>query len=210
MPRFARLALGLLIALAGAVAACGGSAAPTIPTLRTAGASPTAPISPEQALRAYVTCMRDHGIDMPDARVWPDGRVELQYPELTEKGPFMIADEACRALLVDAYPPTTPNPNAAQEQDQLLAYARCMREHGFDMPDDGSVTVQAAGVPEEADPSFLAADQLCARLLPGKPGSSGSPGVTGAPASGVPASGAPAGGSPGAAASAPTPAVTNP
>ncbi len=158
-----------------AAAACGPSAAPTIPTLRSAGASPTATISPEQAMRAYVTCMRGQGIDMPDPKVQGDGTAELVYPDVADKRVFMTADESCRGLLVNAYPPSTPNPNGVQEQDQLLAYARCMREHGIEMGDPSgaiSIVVEAGAGPNEASASFAAADQACAHLLPGKPGAS--------------------------------------
>jgi len=172
--------LGAVLA-ALSFAACSPTAAPTIPTLRSAGAAPTATISPEQAMRSYVVCLRGKGIAMPDPKVQADGSVDLVYPDVVDKGAFITADEGCRDLLVNAYPPSTPNPNAAQEQDQLLAYARCMREHGIDMPDPASgpqsTTVSAIVGPEEANPSFIAADRACSYLLPGKPGSSpsGSP-----------------------------------
>ena len=177
MPRLRGLALAVICVVGLFAAACAPSAAPTIPTLRSPGAGPTATTSPEQAMRAYVTCMRGKGIDMPDPKIGGDGSAELVYPDVLDKGVFATADEGCRDLLVNAYPPTTPNPNGVQEQDQLLAYARCMREHGIAMGDPNgatSITVEAgagAGA-NEATASFTAADQACAYLLPGKPGSS--------------------------------------
>jgi hypothetical protein len=175
-----RTRAGVLVVAALAVltmsAACASSVAPTIPTLRSAGASPGVTVSPEQAMRAYVSCMRDRGIAMPDPKVQPGNAPELVYPDVVDKRSFMTADESCRGLLVNAYPPTTPNPNGVQEQDQLLAYARCMREHGIAMDDpvNGgiSMSVSALAGPEEAEPSFQAADRACAHFLPGKPGSS--------------------------------------
>lgn len=180
----ARSAAFLMIAALGIVAsACASSAAPTIPTLRSPNASPSASVTPEQAMRAYVSCMRGKGIAMPDPKVQSNGEVELIYPEDIDKGAFGAADEGCRSLLANAYPATTENPNGAQEQDQLLAYARCMREHGIDMADPaggpGSVTVNAGTEPGAVDPSFAAADQACAHFLPGKPGSSPSPSGSG-------------------------------
>jgi hypothetical protein len=123
--------------------------------------------------------MRDEGISMPDPKILSNGEPELVFPDDVDKGAFGTADEGCRHLLANAYPATTPNPNAAQERDQLLAYARCMREHGIDMADpvDGpaTVSVNAGTGPGQADPSFDAADQACAHFLPGKPGASASP-----------------------------------
>lgn len=195
--RLERVAPPLAFALVALVAAaCGASAAPTIPTLRSPNASPTASISPEQAMRAYVACMRDKGVAMPDPKVQPDGEVELVYPDVVDKRAFVTADEACRSFLANAYPPATPNPNAAQEQDQLLAYARCMREHGIDMKDPqngepASVVVEAGAGPNEATATFEAADKACAYLLPGKPGSSPSAGssASAGPSAGPSASG---------------------
>lgn len=185
MLRLRWLAPAAICLLGSAAAACGSSAAPTIPSLRSPGSSPTASISPEQAMRAYVTCLRGKGIDMPDPKVGADGYVEIVYPDALDKGVFAAADEGCRDLLVHAYPPTTPNPNGVQEQDQLLAYARCMREHGIAMGDPAgaiSVVVEAGAGPNEATASFAAADRACAYLLPGKPGSSPSSGPSGSSA----------------------------
>lgn len=150
---------------------------------------------------AYAACMREQGIAMPDPVVHTDGSVGMQFPEDVDKGAFAAADEVCRHLLAQAYPADTANPDAAREQDALLAYARCMREHGIQMDDPlgdgpGSVVVPAyvEGDPNvAANASFTAADDACKYLLPGKPGSSGSPGAgSSIGASGSAGAGAPA------------------
>lgn len=58
----------------------------------------------------------------------------------------------------------TPDPEAAEHQDALQAYAECMREHGVDMPDpgDGNVSFDLGDV----DPEVLtAAEDACLHHL---------------------------------------------
>jgi hypothetical protein len=80
-----------------------------------------------------------------------------------------------------------PADGASRDPKQAaLAYARCMREHGVDMPDptdDGGLVIrkragQGQGKgdgPDPESPKFQAADRACAHHLNaiGKPGTSG-------------------------------------
>lgn len=52
-------------------------------------------------------------------------------------------------------------------QDEQLAFARCMRENGVDMPDpvDGRISISAAGGPEEMAKAEKA-NEACRHLLP--------------------------------------------
>ena len=52
-------------------------------------------------------------------------------------------------------------------QDEQLAFARCMRENGVDMPDpvDGKIMIEAAGGPEEMAKAEKA-NEACRHLLP--------------------------------------------
>ena len=88
-------------------------------------------------------------------------------------------------------------PSAAEQakaKDAMLAYAKCMRDNGVDMPDPkfsnsgGGVTFQlggpgskggSTGGPNPDSPTFKAADKVChsklADLEKGGPGSDGGP-----------------------------------
>jgi hypothetical protein len=74
------------------------------------------------------------------------------------------------------------SPSAMTAQDAALAYARCMRENGIDMPDpvvtegtDGGVTIdQQGGTPVSKD-KMAAADQTCHHFM--AEGRSGGPGA---------------------------------
>ena len=114
--------------------------------------------------------MRAHGFPrFPDPAGGSSGAVEV--PKGVDAGSvqFKTAHAACRSLL-----PPTPNPSPQsdqQEQEALLAFARCMRSHGvpaFPDPNPSGGTVQR--MPPNVDthsPKFAAAQQQCRKLVPG-------------------------------------------
>ena len=67
-----------------------------------------------------------------------------------------------------AAPPTQETASVAGTREALLAYARCMREQGVDMPDPRTdETGRLLLVPPEGDtgtPRFQAADRACSEL----------------------------------------------
>lgn len=72
-------------------------------------------------------------------------------------------------------PGSSPSPSAMTPQDAALAYARCMRENGVDMPDpvvstdgDGSVSIGQSrpdGGPSISKDDFREAEQTCRHLM---------------------------------------------
>jgi hypothetical protein len=65
---------------------------------------------------------------------------------------------------------TSPGNSGKDFKQMALAYARCMRQHGIDMPDpkpgEGIGVDGSKGVNPE-DPKFKAADQACQQYAPG-------------------------------------------
>jgi hypothetical protein len=121
------LAVALLAAVALLTAACGGSPS-------AGGSSATGQVRVQQAL-AFAHCMRSHGAP--------------NFPDPNGSGVFMVnpsnsssfdapqsARTACVHLLPRKGRPLTP---AQQEQQQRksLAFAACMRRHGFPQFPDG-------------------------------------------------------------------------
>jgi len=187
---------GLLLALfvLALVAACSATAAgPGVATLESQapGAAPSASpsMSPEDALLAYAECMREHGIDMPDPTYeeGEDGSVSIGIEggpggrDEIDKEEFLEAETACRHLMT-AVMPAGRGEMPAEDEEKLLQFARCMREHGIDMPDpnaNGGMMFEVGpseggkGGIDPNDADFQAAQEACGDLLPGKIGGKG-------------------------------------
>jgi hypothetical protein len=145
------------------LAACGSAAAedPKVASLSTApagdattdtsdtsdGATDTTVITdPNEAALQFAKCMREHGIDMPDPQVSGDGGVMVQIgtdeaPGESGTGPsredFEAANKDCEHFMEDATAGFDPPSEEDQKkmQEDALAFSKCMRDHGIDMPD---------------------------------------------------------------------------
>ena len=73
------------------------------------------------------------------------------------------------ASLGDGKATSTTSPGGSQDERQAdLAFARCMRQHGINMPDpkpDGRVDMRGIGVDSD-DPKFKAAERACPGFRP--------------------------------------------
>jgi hypothetical protein len=167
-----RLRRGLFVsALLGIVplaTACAGG--PSGPGVAGQGASSTPSASPSGDPRdvelAYAKCMREHGIsDFPDPQ--PGGGIAIQAgppgSDLDENNPqFKAADDACKSLL-----PPPSKEDQQQELEDMLSYAKCMREHGFPSfpdPKPGEGIDLDIGKHPELDPNnprYQAANKAC-------------------------------------------------
>jgi len=168
----------LAVALTLGLTACGGSGDSTgVASLTDTsgqsatdgdGAATTAEQDPQEAALAFARCMREHGVDMPDPSA--NGGIQLNVgpdgdPEKVEE-----AQQACDHFLQNAGPQLSEEQQSAI-QDAALAFAKCMREHGIDMPDPqfegGRMTLQ--GGPENGmdpdDPKFQEAQEACQPIM---------------------------------------------
>jgi hypothetical protein len=164
---------GLLLALALALAlgACGGGKGSGVASLGNGKATATTRAGGggdrRQKALAYARCLRQHGVDMPDPRFDAAGRMAMQLP--AGVGPddpkFKAADQACKQYAPGGEP-DKPDP---QLQRQMVAYARCMRQHGINIPDpkpgEGIGVDGDRGVNPQS-PKFKAADQACQQYAP--------------------------------------------
>jgi hypothetical protein len=166
------LGLGLALALA----ACGGSPdGDRVASLSDGGATGTtkgtgnaAAKDPQQAALDFAKCMREHGIDMPDPQVDEQGRVRVRVggrgggvrpdPKKLDE-----AQKACGGLMGGGG--DGPGQIDPEERDAMVAFARCMREHGIDMPDptgDGLVMRRDDdGGPDPSSEQFQEAEKAC-------------------------------------------------
>ena len=169
--RFRRLPVLILLA-AGLAAggACAGS-----------DKSADARTNPEDAMLAFARCMREHGVDMPDPDTSGGRGGVMTFSAAASAGDgdsgatldpgadtFQAANEACKDLLGDIGPQNMSPEQTKEMQDQALAFSRCMRDHGVNMPDpnfdgEGHVMMKiddSSGV-DPSDPKFEAAQQAC-------------------------------------------------
>jgi hypothetical protein len=141
----------------------------------------------QDAMVSYTGCMREHGVDLPDP-TFADGSGNGGFAIDTgsasggasvpkpDDASFRAADEACKPILDEAIkdmPKPSPE-EQAKARDQALAFAKCMREHGVDMPDPtfddtGATSIQIAGGPPDngsqktggPDAAFVEAAKAC-------------------------------------------------
>ena len=92
----------------------------------------------------FAACMREHGVDMPDPQfdaTTAAGVIGARWarpasdPTTSQMrgGPGGVPAASWRtvAATFDAHRPE----EQAEMQEQVLAFAQCMRDHGIDMPD---------------------------------------------------------------------------
>ena len=161
MTRMIRLLLLSLAAVALLAACSGASAAPSVASLDEPdasvdpGASPSAsaPTDPREAFVAYAACMREHGVDMPDPQVSDEGGGKFSVG-------FRPARAAPRPTRTSSRRPTRPAGRSSRTRSarasalscrlrtrrSCSSFARCMREHGIDMPDPGEGGVMSGSV----------------------------------------------------------------
>jgi hypothetical protein len=117
------------MAAATVIAACGSSSSSS----SSAGAQPSqAQIQQEtQDAVRFADCMRSHGVGtFPDPNTDPRGFKQALDPSLTHTPAFKSAYNACQQLLPRGGQSQSPRPSQAQLTAEL-AFARCIRSHGF-------------------------------------------------------------------------------
>lgn len=157
------------------LAACGSSSSSRTAT---AGQSPvvTAPTPAQQRARLDLAkCMRAHGVDVPDSVATGAAGAREGAQQLLQKystTQLQNAISACRANLVAAFPQLNLSPaQLAQRRQEVLAFVRCMRSHGVDLPDPttsglGLGLARALSSIDTNSPTFKAANAACASLRP--------------------------------------------
>jgi DNA-binding LacI/PurR family transcriptional regulator len=166
------LALGVVACTGGGgktrgVASLGSSGQPTATTASSS--------NDRQMALNWARCMRQHGINLPDPQFSGDNIIQqLPARAVRNSAKFKAAEQACKRYLPNG---GQPSPPSAQERQQALAFARCMRQHGIDIPDP-QITANGIDQPlprrmARDDPRLTAAEQACHQygsLGPPKPG----------------------------------------
>jgi hypothetical protein len=157
------------------VASLGGSSTQTETETTTTGASE----DPQEILLDYTECMREEGIDLPDPDFsgGPRGgfRIQLGPNGVDPDDPeFQAAREKCQPILASLRQQFDPE-RREELQEAALEFAKCMREHGIDMPDPdfsgGGPSRRSEGGPfgssgvDPDDPDFRAAQEECGEVF---------------------------------------------
>ena len=119
----------------------------------------------QEAMLDYAECMRENGVDMPDPQgggfvITPDSD-----PSQGDREAFRKADAKCRTHLRNVKPPELSEEQKQAFEKAALEHARCMREHGIDLPDPtmnegGGAAVSLDGIDLD-DPKFKKAQKAC-------------------------------------------------
>ena len=186
-------ALAAVLGTVGFVAAsCGGGSSSGVAQLgegtNAAATTPTSTTSqdPQDAILAFTRCLRKEGIDLPDPSFGQGGGAQIRVPRNANSPKFQKAQAKCRPLLAAIQQRFDPE-QRQKFQDAALAYAKCMRGRGFDVPDPdfsqgagGGLFRIGGGNLDPSDPKVQTAMQACQKVftdagLPGG-GPGGGPG----------------------------------
>ncbi|MEV0129111.1 hypothetical protein AB0H83_11725 [Dactylosporangium sp. NPDC050688] len=145
------------------LAACSSTTGPSVATAGggTATASPSQ-VDKAEANRRFAKCMREHGVEVPDPG--PDGNLQMSGD--IDRGKAAAAMSACQQLLPNGGTLSNLSP---EQLDQARAFAKCMREHGIDMPDpdpaSGIADLLGNGAIDVNSPAFRDAADACKSVV---------------------------------------------
>jgi hypothetical protein len=175
--------LPLLLALGLVAGACSGGAANTgVASLDTDVddtpiQSNAESIPGEESVLAFTACLRDEGLNIDDPGIDAEGNLVAPQPhaiaaETLDMAAVHSAFDVCEGFLDNvAFGLSTED--LTQREDELLAFALCMRENGYDMPDpDFSGDGHSGDGPfgdaiDTDDPAFQAAAESCEGIVGG-------------------------------------------
>ncbi len=165
---------GLIFVIAVSLLAAGcGSSSPSSSSASTAGAQSAQTHSIQPAVN-FAHCMRSHGVpSFPDPTTSPVEFKQSLDPSLPHSPEFLTAVKACQHLLPRDGAPSQSDAHNQAHIAAALAFARCLRTHGFpsfpDPTSTGELTHQmlaSAGI-DLHQPAVAQAADACAPVTHG-------------------------------------------
>ncbi|MEN8040090.1 MAG: hypothetical protein ABFR95_01175 [Actinomycetota bacterium] len=131
----------------------------------------------EDAVLAFTACLRDEGLEIGDPDIDEEGNLVAPNMhaiagETLDIPAVHAAFDACRGFL-DNVAFGMSSEDLTGREDELLAFAVCMRENGYDMPDpDFSGDGHSGAGPfgdaiDTDDPDFQTAAESCEGIVGG-------------------------------------------
>jgi predicted small lipoprotein YifL len=153
--RWLRITLPV-VALMFSLAACGGDGTEDKPAEKSA--------ETQELLLKYAQCMRDNGVQLPDPK---EGDPGSMYEGVDRNAPaFQSADAVCGPILQGVVADRQEQ-GGEQQQDDMLALAQCLRDHGIDVKDPVPGAEKPFGDSlDRTDPAVATALQECADAAP--------------------------------------------
>lgn len=134
------------------------------------GQDPT--MDPTSAAVEWAECMREHGVGIPDPKDDGEGDVVINPGAGPGAGAdpeaFKEAQDACKEY-AEQMGGTGDGTLTEEDEQRMLDFAECMREHGVDMPDpdlDGGDGQQGLTLPDPDDPGYQEATEACRDFVP--------------------------------------------
>ena len=170
------LAFGLLATACSSAASDSGVASLEDQTLsETVEAALPDAATQEEAVMAFTVCLRDEGLDVDDPIVDDQGNLRPPRPRDLESVDREVADAAFASCAVYLEDVTFgfESEDRTEREDDLLAFASCARDNGYDMPDPDFSTPRAPGQGgggpfgglDREDPAFQTALAACSDVF---------------------------------------------
>jgi hypothetical protein len=130
-----------------------------------AKASAKPSLDPEERQRKFTQCLRDHGVNVDDAEAGGGG---IRISASAGPGAKVDVIKECDQYLPEGGKLAEMDPAT---KEKFRDFAKCMREHGIDMPDpeDGGGALQKGDGPGRFNPddaTFKEAEKACKDKLP--------------------------------------------
>ncbi|MFB8382055.1 MULTISPECIES: hypothetical protein [Streptomyces] len=149
-------ACALAAALALTATACSGDGGGT----KGGGSASDSKKTKEDQALEHRKCLREQGLDIPEPKPGENGMGVTIDGGSMGKEKMEKAFKACEDKAVGG----GPKELTQAEKDKLVAYARCMRQNGFDMPDpkfDGGAMQAAPALKPKDMKKFEKANKAC-------------------------------------------------
>ncbi|WP_097886904.1 hypothetical protein [Streptomyces sp. st140] len=149
-------ACALAAALALTATACSGDGGGT----KDGGSASDSKKTKEDQALEHRKCLREQGLDIPEPKPGENGMGVTIDGGSMGKEKMEKAFKACEDKAVGG----GPREMTQAEKDKAVAYARCMRQNGFDMPDpkfDGGAMQAAPALKQKDMKKFEKANKAC-------------------------------------------------